>query len=231
MNYVIILAGGIGSRMNMGSFPKQYLMYENRPIISYCLRIFQANKETDKIIIVANEEWRKFILTWVENDGIDKFIEFAEPGETRQYSIINGLHIVSKYADSNDIVMVHDAARPLVSDELITECYRNIKGHDGVMPALPAKDTFYLSDNGKKIENLIPRNKLFAGQAPEAFYFGKYLKANEEMPENELLKINGSTEIAFKAGLDVAIINGSEKNIKITTQNDLELMKMYMEEK
>ena len=89
------------------------------------------------------------------------------------------------------------------------------------MPVIPVKDTVYLSKDGKNIDALLNRSQLWAGQAPEAFIFGKYLKVHDEMSHDELLKINGSTEIAFKNGMNVEMIKGDPMNFKITTPEDL----------
>ena len=95
------------------------------------------------------------------------------------------------------------------------------KEADGVLPVVPVKDTLYQSKDGKSITSLLNRNELFAGQAPEAFRFGKYLELHEQMPREELLKINGSTEIAYKGGLKIKLIKGDVMNFKITTPEDL----------
>ena len=125
-----------------------------------------------------------------------------------------------------DIVIVHDAARPLVSADTIKACIETCSAHDGAMPALPMKDTVYLSDNGKSISSLLDRKKVFAGQAPEAFLLKKYLRANEALLPDGILGINGASEPALLVGMDVAIIPGDENNFKITTDHDLE---RYME--
>lgn len=89
------------------------------------------------------------------------------------------------------------------------------------MPVIPVKDTTYLSEDGKHIQQLLNRSHLWGGQAPEAFRFGKYLHVHETMPRADLLKINGSTEIAFKAGLNCQMVTGDPMNFKITTPEDL----------
>ena len=121
-----------------------------------------------------------------------------------------------------DIVIVHDAARPLVSADTIRACIETCSAHDGAMPALPMKDTVYLSDDGKSISSLLDRKKIFAGQAPEAFLLRKYLQANEALLPERILSINGASEPALLAGMDIAIIPGDENNYKITTDHDLE---------
>ena len=124
-------------------------------------------------------------------------------------------------ADS-DYVLIHDAARPLLSASLITACLEAAAAHEGALPVLPMKDTVYVSEDGARITSLLERSRIFAGQAPEAFLFGKYLEANRALLPERILKINGSTEPAVMAGMDIAMIPGDEGNFKITTKGDLE---------
>lgn len=221
MNIAIILSGGIGSRMGL-NIPKQYVLVKGQPVINYCLKTFLDNVNTDAIVIGVADEWKAFVLENVEKLCPKKPIYYSQPGETRQYSIYNALRVLREkgYAD-NDIVIIHDAARPLVSNELINQCYDGCKEADGIMPVIPVKDTTYYSEDGKNIQSLLDRNNLWSGQAPEAFRFGKYIKVHDDMSRAELLKINGSTEIAFKSGLECHMIKGNPMNFKITTPEDL----------
>lgn len=221
MNIAIILSGGVGSRMGL-DIPKQYVEISQHPVIWYCLKTFLDNDRTDAIVIGVAEEWKGFVEEQVEELNPCKPIFYANPGETRQYSIYNGLKAVKDNGFNDEsIVIIHDAARPLVSHELINRCYDTCEKADGAMPVLAVKDTTYYSEDGKQITNLLDRSKLWAGQAPEAFKFGKYLKVHEQMPHEELMKINGSTEIAYKCGLRVEMVQGDPMNFKITTPEDL----------
>lgn len=221
MNIAIILSGGVGSRMGL-DIPKQYVNVNNRPIISYCLETFLENKQTDAIVIGVADEWKEYVEKHVKDLKTSKPVFYAIPGETRQYSIYNALKIVRENGfKDNSLVIIHDAARPLVSQELINSCYDTCRNADGAMPVIPVKDTTYYSEDGKTIANLLDRSKLWAGQAPEAFVFGKYFEVHEKMSREELLKINGSTEIAFKNGLQVEMVKGDPMNFKITTPEDL----------
>lgn len=221
MNIAIILSGGVGSRMGL-NIPKQYVVVNGQPIISYCLQTFLCNGHTDAIVIGVADEWKEYIMEQMEKLHPAKPVFYAAPGETRQYSIFNALRVVKDQGYSDDsFVIIHDAARPLVSDELINRCYEACDRADGSMPVIAVKDTTYYSEDGKSITSLLDRSKLWAGQAPEAFVFGKYLQIHESMSHEELLKINGSTEIAFKQGLKVEMVEGDPMNFKITTPEDL----------
>ncbi len=228
MNVAIILAGGIGSRMNLKDFPKQYLNVGGTPIIGYCLNTFQQHEEIDSIYIVADKTWEDFLGKWMSQNQINKFGGFVTPGESRQLSIYNALLAVEKEFQPEDNIIIHDAARPFVTKELLTVGLRELGSSEGVMPVLPAKDTFYQSDDRKVISALLPREKLFAGQAPEFFKLGKYVEIHKKMSKDEILKINGSSEIAYKSGLKVSLIAGEERNFKVTTPGDIELMKTFL---
>lgn len=117
--------------------------------------------------------------------------------------------------------MIQDAARPNASVELLRRCVTIPDDADGVMPVPPMKDTIYHSCSGEKVDGLLRREELFAGQAPEAFRYGKYLSANERLLPEDILHINGSSEAALLAGMKIAMIEGMENNYKITTVEDL----------
>lgn len=240
MVIALILSGGTGKRMGT-DIPKQYIKVNGRPVISWCMECLAAHPDIDAIQIVAEEMWRDTISECMEYtdenpDYVnfagkfkDKFKGFSSPGENRQLSILNGLEDIRSYAAYSDYVLVHDAARPLLSAQMVTDCLRAVIGHDGVIPVLPMKDTVYLSENGKTITSLLNRSQIYAGQAPELFVLGKYYEANTRLMPDEIMKINGSTEPAVLAGMDIAMIPGDEGNFKITTKADLEKFERVIE--
>jgi len=239
MNIALILSGGTGLRVG-SSIPKQYIEVAGRPIITYCIKTLHSHELVDAIWVVAEKEWQGKILSWLKMYGLEGSVKgFSLPGANRQMSILNGLEDIAKVADKMDYVMIHDAARPCLSAKMITDCFKGIEGHDGVLPVLPMKDTVYLSEDGKAVTSLLDRKQIFAGQAPEVFVLGKYLEANRallkcdksdgESGEAAILAINGSTEPAIMAGMDIAMIPGDEKNFKITTKEDLEHFRRLVE--
>lgn len=221
MNTAIILAGGVGSRMGVDR-PKQFLMVREKPIISYCFDIFQNHSEIDKIVVVVSEEWQGFVEEYAQKFGVTKLCGYAPAGKTRQHSIYNGLKCIEQNAPDTDIVIVHEAARPLVSDQIISDCIKGATEFDGAMPVISVKDTVYQSKDGKKIGQLLKRSELFAGQAPESFKFRKYLDIHNEVSDEEIASTAGSSEIAYRHGMEISMVKGSERNLKITTIEDLE---------
>lgn len=222
MNIALILSGGAGTRAGT-DIPKQYVHVCGKPVISYCIETLASHSLIDALLIAASPDWQDFIKECLRSlDLQKKFKGFSPPGETRQLSIYQGLVNIRKFAKNSDYVLIHDAARPLLSASQITACLNGAQGHDGAMPVLPMKDTVYYSLDGKTVGKLLDRRAIYAGQAPEAFLLGRYYEANKRLLPKQILKINGSTEPGIIAGMDIAMIPGDEGNFKITTKADME---------
>jgi 2-C-methyl-D-erythritol 4-phosphate cytidylyltransferase len=234
----VILSGGTGTRIP-SAVPKQYIEVNGNPIICYCLETFQKCELIDEIVIVADEKYFEMLTELVKTYGISKFKIFAKSGETRQHSIYNALlqidgnncgNVIVHEPNSEKItrneqsnfVIVHDSARPLVTENdietLVFALKDNAEKFDGITPVLPVKDTVYVCEGGK-IVSLLNRDTLYAGQTPEIYDFEKYLAAHKDI---NLSQIRGSSEIAIKADMKIGTCIGNEDNFKITTENDLE---------
>lgn len=231
MSIGIILAGGSGSRMKM-NIPKQFCMVGDRPVISYCLKTFEEAVEIQDLIIVAETEWHPFLIEWIEREKISKFKGFAKPGITRQHSIFHGLEYAMRECmhDDKSVVVIHDAARPCVSKQLLQVCVQETAIMDGAMPVLPVKDTIYLSENQTEISGLLERDKVFAGQTPESFRLQAYYEANKSLTEEQMQSVRGSSEVAYWAGMRISLVSGEEENFKITTPKDLESFERHIRE-
>lgn len=227
MNIAIILAGGTGSRLG-GDMPKQFLELSGQMMILHSMRAFAESEYVGNIQIVADKAYREKIEDAMFEDTDspigEKFLGFSDPGENRQLSIYNAMKDIGEMLGKETIdgIIIHDAARPFVTKETVDECLLALDQHDGAMPVIPMNDTVYFSRSGQKVDELLNRNHIYAGQAPEAFWYDKYLKANEDLLPDKILMIKGSTEVAIMAGMDVAMIPGDQRNFKITTKEDME---------
>lgn len=240
MNVAVLLSGGEGRRMGL-NIPKQYVKVSGKLVITYCLGTLLAHPMVDAVQIVAGGGWRKEILADAKKNDLDakKICGFSEPGIGRQSSVFHALADLKALEASGGMrafeekagkgrksglaaVLIHDAVRPNLSGEQVTACFEALARHDGVMPILPMKDTVYLSDGDGRVSGLLDRERVFAGQAPEAFDFGKYYSVNLSLWPDGLCGVKGSTEPAVMAGLDIVMIPGDESNYKITTRADLE---------
>jgi 2-C-methyl-D-erythritol 4-phosphate cytidylyltransferase len=217
MNAGLLLAGGKGERL-ASDIPKQCIELGGRPLMSYALSVLEKCADIDLICVVIAGQYRNLL----NGDYV-----FALPGKSRQHSVYNGLSALSRY--SPKLVVVHDAARPLVTADDISGCIRASDGYDGATPALPVSDTVYRSADGRAITALLNRDELFTGQTPECYDFEKYLNAHKNLSDGELSGIRGSSEIAVKSGMRIALCKGNADNFKVTTNADLERFRMIAE--
>lgn len=222
MNIAIILSGGVGTRMG-ANIPKQYIEVCGKPVIYYSLVKFVESESIDAYIIALNNQWIEYVDRYVSKMNIGKPLFYSEPGETREHTIYNALKCAKQngYAD-DDIVIIHDAVRPMVSKEVINDCLEGCKNYDAAIAVIDVKDTIYQSLADNCITNVPNRSTLYAGQTPEAFKLGKYLKIHDERTYEEICAVTGGAQFAANCGLKVYLSKGEEINFKLTTPEDLQ---------
>jgi 2-C-methyl-D-erythritol 4-phosphate cytidylyltransferase len=198
--------------------PKQFINVGGKPLISYCLDIFARCACVDIVAVVIAEEWRGILPPGCV---------CADPGKSRQHSVLSGLLALRGHGP--DRVIIHDAVRPAVTAGDIENLIGAAEGRDGATPVLAVTDTTYLSTDGETITATLNRDTLFAGQTPECYDFGKYLAAHENLSDAELSAIRGSSEIAVRHGMGIALAAGRPENFKITTGADLARFRAMVE--
>lgn len=222
MNYAVIVSGGIGSRMKNVALPKQYIEVAGKPIILYSVEKFFACEEIDAVVIVAAQPWHAALHEWISRIPSEKPCLFTDAGSSRQASVYEGLEVCVKMGcKPGDKVLIHDAVRPLVSEQLIRECLGYSDEYNGAMPALPVTDTIYIGVDGHSITGLLDRDSLFGGQSPECFDLPEYYRINCGLTAEQFATVHGSSEIAFGSGMKIKLIHGDPSNFKITTIEDL----------
>ena len=220
---VIIPAAGSGSRMNLDS-PKQFHVLAGAPILIHTIRAFQNNPHIQQCIVVVPEDWLDATRMLLAEYGIDiKNLAVTAGGRRRQDSVQAGLRLV---AESTDIVLVHDGARPLVSQDLIDRCCRAAREHGAAIAAVPVKDTLKSSDSKHYISGTIDRQGLWQAQTPQAAQRHLLEKA---YLESEGADVTDEASLLEKAGIPVLLVAGSETNLKITRPEDLILAERIMQ--
>lgn len=228
MNYAVILSGGIGTRMHMGDFPKQYYKVKDRMILEYTLDSFQNTDSVDEIVIVMAKAWQEKLGAELRSK-YSKIVGYTLPGAIRQESILSGLELCMERSKSeSDKVIIHDGVRPLVTCELIEACFDAIGEYEACLPVIPATDTIYYSEDGKGVDKLLDRSKLFMGQSPETFWLHQYYRAHDGKSHEFLESMRGTTEIAHVAGMKICMIPGDPMNFKITHPADLQRFRMIV---
>lgn len=228
MNHAIIVAGGIGTRMHL-DMPKQYYQVKGIPIIMYSFRKFASHPQIDTIVIVLADEWRDFVDGFVQKESFHGKVLYAKAGISRQHSVLSGLKALEGIAGEQDVVLVHDSVRPLFQVSSIDDGIQACSEFKAAIPVITVKDATYQSIDGVMLSAILPRDQLFSGQSPEAFVYGPYLRAHNLFSEDEISQIRGSSELAFRAGLSVRLIPGTEQNYKLTTIEDLRAFELTLQ--
>ena len=227
MNIALITAGGIGNRMGQ-DIPKQFMCIDNKPIIIYTLQAFQNSKDIDAIAVVCLEGWDVFLQSYTNQYNITKLKWIFKGGKTNQESIYNGVKgLKDSNCDDDDIILVHDGVRPLVSDDIISNNILTCKKFGYAVTGLTCKEAIMkLSDNTVQ-EIDIPREKLVRTQTPHTYKLKTLLDAHIKAKENSIENTVASCTLFSALGIkDQHLVNGSEQNgLKLTNTQDIEIFK------
>ncbi len=225
MNIAVILAGGVGRRME-NDVPKQFLIFNGKTCLEHTLYRFVDNENIDRIIVVVPRDWISFTSKLLEQSKFDK-CQIVPAGDNRSQSSYNALKFIEKIpAEPRDNVLIHDAVRPFVSNQLINECIAGLKNYDAVTVAVPATDT--VIEASDEIVTQIPkREKMFINQTPQAFKFQPINQAYEHAYEADPSLSGYSDDCGvfykYSHGSPIKIVRGDYRNIKLTTPTDLKL--------
>lgn len=235
MNIAVVLAGGTGSRMGNIEKPKQFIMLSGKPVIVYSLLAFCEHPMIDSIFIVCSKEWRSHLNGLIAAYKINKVKGFVEPGSTRSGSSWNALQAIKKTIDSgtlaDSVVLIHDSARPLVTEKIITENIEAAKSIRACETAIPVENTIVRSVDGKKVTDLFTRNELFSVQTPQSFNFNLIFNAYSEYFTNDTNQqiLTDDCSLLLLKGQTVDVVQGSKSNMKLTTKEDLSVLEMYIQ--
>lgn len=216
MNGVVIVAAGTGSRMNMG-INKQFIKLEGKEIIAYTIEKFYNNSNIEDIVVVVKEDESGFFKKEILDKYNFKNIKIAYGGKERQDSVYNGLKLLDKKCD---VVLIHDGARPFVSDKIIDNCIEEAKEHKAIVVGVPVKDTIKIIDNDKNIVDTPNRSVLWAVQTPQTFDYNILLDAYKDAFKSGFYGTDDAM-LVERIGYKVKMVEGSYNNIKITTKEDL----------
>ena len=216
MNGVVIVAAGTGSRMNMG-INKQFIKLEEKEIIAYTIEKFYNNSNIEDIVVVVKEDESEFFKKEILDKYNFKNIKIAYGGKERQDSVYNGLKSLDKKCD---VVLIHDGARPFVSDKIIYNCIEEVKEHKAIVVGVPVKDTIKIIDNDKNIVDTPNRSVLWAVQTPQTFDYNILIDAYKDAYKSGFYGTDDAM-LVERIGYKVKMVEGSYNNIKITTQEDL----------
>ncbi len=229
MNVALIIAGGSGTRMET-EIPKQFINIYDKPVLLYTLEGFQKHLLIDAIEVVCLDGWQDILRTYAEQYGITKLKWIVSGGSTGQESIRNGVYNLEDRCDENDIIVIHDGIRPLVDDWVLTDVIVKCQQYGNAVSSLPYNEQIFIVDDEISTTKYIPRETLRRVVTPQAYKLGKLLWAYKKAFAEEI-GIYGShytNTMMVELGERLYFAAGSDKNIKLTTKDDLELFKAYL---
>ncbi|MCR4751084.1 MAG: 2-C-methyl-D-erythritol 4-phosphate cytidylyltransferase [Eubacterium sp.] len=229
-NIALLIAGGSGTRMHQ-DIPKQFLTVNEKPVIVYTLEAFQEHEEIDAIAVVCIEGWENVLRAYAKQFGIEKLQYVVPGGKTGQESIRNGVFELEKHYSPDDIVLIHDAIRPMVSAEIISDNIRVAKECGNAITVIPCAEAMIQTEDGTCSTGSYPRDKLKRTQTPQAFPIRTICDLHRRALAAGITNSVASCTLMIEMGEQVFFSPGSEKNIKLTTVEDLDIFKALLSAK
>lgn len=229
MNIALIIAGGSGNRMGQ-DIPKQFMHIDGCPIIIKTMLCFQRHPDIDAIAVVCLKGWETVLQAYANQFNVTKLKHIFPGGGTGMESIHNGIYGLKDggYAD-DDLVLIHDSVRPLLSQDIISSNIAICQAYGYAITGIKCREAILESADGFSTRTSIPRDQLIRTQTPQTFRLKDILEVHEEAKRKGIAdSVASCTLVAEVGGREMHIVPGSEKNIKVTTVEDLEILKALM---
>lgn len=228
MNIAILTAGGIGSRTRQ-DLPKQFITVDNKPILIYTLEAFQGHPDIDEIYVTCLAGWEMVLDAYAKQFNITKLKRIVRGGATGQESIFNALQAIGEDHDEQGVVvMVHDGNRPMVSQAVITDNLAKQKLYGSAISAIPTNEVVFVSKDGVASNVALNRDELWRVQTPYSYLFSEMWAVHCRALKDGITNAAASCSLMQKYGYTTYFSKGSEKNIKITTVEDIEIFKALL---
>lgn len=229
MNIALLTAGGTGTRMN-NNIPKQFLNIEDKPLIVYTMEKFQKHPSIDAIAVVCLDGWLEILKAYAKQFGITKLRWVVVGGANGQESIHNGLMAIAEECSEEDLILVHDGNRALVSHDIISDSISTCRAKGSAVAAIPCTEAIFRCEDEENLQSTtsIPRESVVRTQTPHTYPVGKLLWAHREAEKRGITNTAASCVLMQQLGETIYFASGSEKNIKITTNDDMQIFKALL---
>lgn len=229
MNYALIIAGGSGNRMGQ-DIPKQFMHVDDCPIIVHTLLAFERHPDIHGIAVVCLDGWQTVLRSYANQFSVTKLKWIFKGGDSGMESIHNGIYgLREEGCQGEDLVLIHDAVRPLLSQDIISSNIAICQKYGYAITGIRCREAILESEDGFSTTKGIPRDKLIRTQTPQTFRLHNIIEAHEEAAVRGIENsVASCTLMAELGGREMHIVPGSEKNIKVTTVEDLEILKALM---
>lgn len=226
-NIALLIAGGSGNRMHQ-DIPKQFITVNERPVIVYTLEVFEKHPEIDAVAVVCLEGWDHILWAYAKQFNITKLQYIIPGGKSGQDSIRNGVMELEKHYATEDLVLIHDAIRPMVSAEIISDNIRVAREYGNAITVIPCAEAMMKTEDGVVSVGSYPRDCLKRTQTPQAFCIGDICDLHRRALEAGITNSVASCTLKIEMGEQVYFSAGSEKNIKLTTVEDIDIFKALL---
>jgi 2-C-methyl-D-erythritol 4-phosphate cytidylyltransferase len=223
----LIIAGGVGARMQQ-AIPKQFMTVFDKPIIAYTMEKFENHPAVDVIAVVCLDGWENILTSYAKQYNITKFKHIFPAGSVGQESIKNGIMGLAKFYDDDAIVLIHDAIRPNLSKDIISDCIDMTKQYGNAIVCIPCQEAMLETKDKICSESSYPRDNLKRTQTPQGFKLGIIKNAHQKAAELNITNSIASCTLMIEVGEKVYFSKGSEKNIKLTTLEDMDMFKALL---
>ncbi|MBO4703998.1 MAG: 2-C-methyl-D-erythritol 4-phosphate cytidylyltransferase [Bacilli bacterium] len=227
MNIAIVLAAGKSERLNDINVPKQLYLLNNVPLFMYSVLTFNNLEDIDEVYVVTNEECYERINQYLNLYHLEKVKGIILGGATRQESVYNALKKLEESGvKDDDIILIHDAARPLMDKFIVLDNIAGVKMYDAVTTAIKVKDTIIKGEDA--LDGFVDRNELYQAQTPQSFRFRIIKDAHDNAIKKNLMNMTDDSALVKENGQPVHIVKGTTANFKVTTIDDLKLLEMIV---
>lgn len=230
MTVAVVIAGGVGARMGQ-SIPKQFISIYDKPILIYTLEAFERHPQIDAIEVVCIDGWHDMLWAYAKQFHIEKLKWVVSGGTTGQESIRNGVFALRDICAPEDTVVIHDGIRPLVDESVLSDVIIKCQQYGNAVTSLPYNEQIFIKEDEQTTKKYIPRETLRRVQTPQAYRYDKLLWGYEKAFREEIGIYGSSYTNTMMADLGETLYfaAGSEKNIKLTTQDDIALFKAMLD--
>ncbi len=232
MNYALIFAGGVGSRMNSKARPKQFLEIHGKPVIVHTIEHFEHHDEIDGICVVCVSDWIDYMNDLVDKYRLKKVKWVVEGGKTALDSQLNGLNkIKENIGEDKAAVLIHDGVRPLINETLISDCIRSVEQYGNAITIAPANETIVQIDENGMIVSTIKRSDCRLARAPQAFWLSDIIKVHNQSISDGNHDYIDSASMMIAHGYKVHTVDGPTENIKVTNPSDFYICRALLDAK
>jgi len=217
----------VGARMKMTT-PKQFLSVKGKPILVYTLEAFQRNEAIDAIGVVCLRGWEDVVWKYVRKYNLSKVKWLTLGGNTGMESLRNGMEMLREHCNPDDVIVIHDAVRPLISDNIINANIAGVHRHGTAVTCVPCTEALLRSEDSETSCEVVDRDLIQRTQTPQSLRLSKFVWAHEEAQKRGITNTVATCTLLCELGEEVHIVMGEGTNFKITSREDIELMDAYL---